>query len=57
MGNENVISRSDAAANKSCPFYASGGTTGGRCIDSECMMWRWHDKEQELGFCGLAGKP
>lgn len=55
MGNDNVISRHEAAANMTCPLFNSGN--GGRCIDCKCMMWRWYDKEQELGFCGLAGKP
>lgn len=26
-----------------------------RCIASNCMLWRWHDKGR--GYCGLAGQP
>lgn len=37
----------------------------GKCIASECMMWRWFDYftvngdvvRTERGSCGLAGKP
>jgi hypothetical protein len=33
------------------------------CVGSECMMWRWDEKEEEAhgldgtecGYCGLAG--
>ena len=27
-----------------------------QCLGSDCMMWR-RDRDPELGYCGLAGKP
>ena len=27
----------------------------GRCIASDCMMWRWDYREPKTGYCGLAG--
>ena len=29
------------------------------CIANDCMMWRWEDikdKQNDYGYCGLAGK-
>jgi len=26
------------------------------CLASSCMMWRWNNKDQISGYCGLAGK-
>lgn len=53
----NLVTRNTAHSSKCCPyFFAADGTTG-RCYSDECMMWRWFDKEKDLGFCGLAGKP
>jgi hypothetical protein len=43
-----------------CNTDALGGTripASCRCIASQCMMWRWTEGSDELGYCGLAGKP
>lgn len=26
-----------------------------RCLASECMAWRWADRSNRAGYCGLAG--
>lgn len=67
--------REDQAKEKWCPvgkvreihFYggASMTETKGKCIASECMMWRWTQGPMPIpvsnhpipgeGYCGLAG--
>jgi len=27
------------------------------CLASNCMAWRWSDKDREKGYCGLAEPP
>lgn len=27
------------------------------CRGNCCAMWKWHDHDFELGYCGLSGKP
>lgn len=29
----------------------------GKCVESNCMAWRWDDPKKETGYCGLAGRP
>lgn len=29
----------------------------GKCWGHNCSMWRWHNKQQKLGYCGVAGHP
>lgn len=28
-----------------------------KCIGEKCMAWRFVDAHENLGYCGLAGKP
>lgn len=27
------------------------------CLAERCMAWRWLDRQNRKGYCGLAGKP
>lgn len=53
---QNVCSAEDAERLKVCPLFSTERGTAS-CQTESCMMWRWFDKENNLGYCGLAGKP
>ena len=40
-----------------CPFLMTHDDRMKMCQVTQCMMWRWTDREQGMGYCGLAGKP
>ncbi|WP_243544245.1 hypothetical protein [Pseudodesulfovibrio tunisiensis] len=42
---------------KYCPLLKTGDDKMKMCQTTMCMMWRWLDREREVGYCGLAGKP
>ena len=50
------------AVQKFCPLYVIAYATIGNgeigcCCDAEaCMLWRWKNKEENDGYCGLAGR-
>lgn len=46
---------------KHCPFLTTSQDKLRFCLGAACMMFRWkhpdHRAEEDLGYCGLAGKP
>ena len=57
-----MVTEKEAQAMR-CPLAGiAGGETQGRCLGSRCMAWRWagaYDQKtgEEVGYCGLAGRP
>jgi hypothetical protein len=59
----------DEAKTKWCPMARCWGQSGpvnrdggkprigAMCLGSGCMMWRWLDEDDRIGYCGLAGQP
>jgi hypothetical protein len=59
----------EEAKEKVCPEIIgdSGRSITNKCISSDCMAWRWAQRETRMtgddvayvkvGYCGLAGKP
>lgn len=57
------------AATKWCPAAAAATSTKQHCLGDGCMAWRWwsigvpgpvyrdDEKQERLGYCGLAVKP
>jgi hypothetical protein len=56
------------AKTKWCPMHHAVSPPDTNCVASNCMFWRWYrlnpqswpetDRHgNDLGYCGLAGKP
>lgn len=39
-----------------CPILLIAGVKDKHCKASECILWRWVNNNQLLGYCGLGGK-
>ena len=50
----------EEARGKYCPLNIIADALGAgeniECDADRCMFWRWKDKEQNDGCCGLAGR-
>jgi hypothetical protein len=51
-----ILTESEAKF-KFCPLLKTQEDKLKFCLVSTCMMWRWADKEQGTGYCGLAVSP
>ncbi|EGB15260.1 hypothetical protein DND132_2055 [Pseudodesulfovibrio mercurii] len=40
-----------------CPLLMTHDDRMKMCQVTQCMMWRWVDREKGTGYCGMAGKP
>ncbi len=49
-----IIPESEAKY-KFCPLLKTKDDKMKMCQVSQCMMWRWANKEKTSGYCGLAG--
>ena len=49
------------ARTKYCPLLTHNHNEHQKCIGSDCMFWRFKNperkKEEDPGYCGIAGKP
>jgi hypothetical protein len=57
-----VIIAQDQARGKICPLMTRGRKEEEgpvHCIGRDCMLWCWirQQKDTDLGYCGLGGKP
>ena len=51
-----ILTESEAKF-KFCPLLKTQEDKLKFCLVSTCMMWRWADKGQGTGYCGLAVSP
>jgi hypothetical protein len=51
-----ILTESEAKF-KFCPLLKTQEDKLKFCLVSQCMMWRWADKEAGTGYCGVAVTP
>jgi hypothetical protein len=56
MESRMILTESEAKF-KFCPLLKTQDDKLKLCLVSTCMMWRWADKEQGTGYCGVAVTP